>query len=64
MILEEIQNKLENELENEELTMEDIKDYELELDLEDLGHGEGLIDDIKFEIDTKDCIIRVKVGLY
>jgi len=43
--------------------LDDILDYELEFNFEDLGH-EGILEDVKFEIDKKDSIIRIKIGLY
>ena len=44
--------------------MEDIVDYEVEMDLGDMGHGQGIVDSVNIEIDKKEQIVRVSIGLY
>lgn len=64
MVLEEIQAKLENELDNEGLTKDDIADYEMELDLGEIGHSIGLLDDLEIKINTNERMISAVIRLY
>jgi len=51
-------------LENEGLNTEDIVDYEVEMDLGEVCHNQGIIDTFEVMIDKKDRIVRVMMELY
>ena len=64
MLLEEIWSKIENALENEEISIEDLFEYEVELCIDDIMQPKGLIDFFHIDLNHEDRIIKIITELY
>ena len=63
MTLAEIIAFVENKIEGEELTLEDIEDYEVKMILPSGGEEEGIVTAIDCDINTKQHLIEIYVDI-